>query len=124
MGQHQDNKAITLVAGAALEAYRLVKWHSTAGQVVHATASDLAIGFTTTSAESGAVVKIIPLWMVSTFEVELAGAVAAGAKLYTAAAGTADDSGTRTVGTALQAGAAGAVIEAMPLVTVGVDETP
>ena len=106
----------TFTGTTALSAFRLVKLTASSGSAVeYATASDSdVVGSTERECLITANVPVRLRGPWSTAKCTVAGAVAAGATLYTAAAGKVDDSGTYAIGTALEAGSAdGAVIEVL-----------
>uniref|UniRef100_A0A6M3K7F2 Uncharacterized protein n=1 Tax=viral metagenome TaxID=1070528 RepID=A0A6M3K7F2_9ZZZZ len=120
--EHMDS--ITLVAGEELEPYRRVKYHSTAGQVVYADATDADnwIGITQPSEDgevaSGGQVNVKLRGASRTLKVEAGAAVTANANLYPEDDGkVSDDAGTVMIGLAAgtdTAGAAGTIIEMHP----------
>lgn len=93
---------LTITAGEALEAYRLVKM--SAGTAVYADSADTQfLGATLTKVASGDVVAIMPWNSAGTIDVQSAGTFVVGADLYIANDGKIDDSGTTKIGTAWQA---------------------
>jgi len=104
---------LTLVAGEALAANRRVK---VTGEktVSYADASDDSafVGVTIAGVASGEVVGVALKTAAQTFELECADAVAAGAAIYAANDGEiTDTTGTTIIGYALEAGAAGDIID-------------
>lgn len=118
------NDTITLVAGEALEPYRRVKYHSSAGQVVYADAADGDgwIGVTLPGPDGDATASGDPVTIElrgenKTLKVECSAAVTANASIYPENDGKiSDDAGTVIIGTAAgsDVGAAGVVIEMHP----------
>lgn len=116
---------ITLIAGEALEPYRRVKYHSSAGQVVYADAADgdgwigvTLPGITADNTASGSPVTIELRGECKTLKMYCAAAVTANASIYPEADGAvSDDAGTVVIGTAAGTGtgsAAGAIVEVHP----------
>ncbi len=93
---------LTITAGEALEAYRLVKM--SAGTAVYADSTDTQfLGATLTKVASGDVVAIMPWNAAGTIDVQSAGTFVVGADLYIANDGKIDDSGTTKIGKAWHA---------------------
>jgi hypothetical protein len=119
---HKDS--ITLIAGEDLEPYRRVKYHSSAGQVVYADASDGDgwIGVTKPGADgdyvaSGGEVAVELRGENKTLKVMCSAAVTANASLYPENDGkVSDDAGTVIIGTCAgtDTGAASSYIEFHP----------
>lgn len=93
---------LTITAGEALEANRLVK--ASTGTAVYADAADTEfLGVTLTKVASGDAVAIMPWNSAGTIDVTAAGTFAVSAALYLANDGKVDDSGTTKIGVAWQA---------------------
>lgn len=114
MSQINPSGLRAFVAGETLEAYRRVKHHTTAGQVVYADADDPWIGTTEFGVTSGAPVTVKLRSVVGTRKMISASSAAAGARAYGAVDGKVDDvtTGGPGIGTYLDApGAAGIACE-------------
>lgn len=115
---NQRKSPITLIAGEALAAFRRVKMHTTAGQVVYADAADGDNWFAVTldSADSGDGVALQLRDSIESMVITAAGAITKGAALYPADDGKCDDAITDApFGTALTATAGNAeFVEALP----------
>jgi hypothetical protein len=111
MNMSKDASVISIEAGEALEANRLVKLSS--GTAVYCDAGNTPVGVNLDYVASGAMASIKLLANgVGTFAVESAGAVSANATVYTAADGKFDDTVTDTcLGTLMEAATSGDVCE-------------
>ncbi|MBN1105806.1 MAG: DUF2190 family protein [Deltaproteobacteria bacterium] len=116
----ENRGPLTLEAGAALVAHRLVKLSSGQAAYNTATATDDPIGLTLLNVKSGEDVSIDPINRGGTFEICAAGAISQGAEVYAAADGKVQalptGAGTyRRIGLAMEAaGVDGDIIEVLP----------
>jgi hypothetical protein len=111
-----QNMFKTFIAYEALAAHRVVKLHSTAGNVLYADNDDTdQIGVTTRSAAAGEKVTVRLLNAGGTVKIEAsAAALAVNAVVYPKNDGKCDDAtGGTALGRTLQAGAAGDIVEVL-----------